>query len=903
MTQTPAARYGVSLTIFRTLLALYPKDFRARFAAQMCEDFHDLLRSNTSRGPWRGRLTSWQRTVADLIRSIPRERFQGWPQRRAHPPSRNKRRGDGWMRTIVYDLRYAVRGLLKSPGFSIVVVLTLALGIGANTAIFTLVNQVLLRPLPYDTPEGIVALWQHNTRAGEPRNTIAPATLLAWEERNAVFASLAAYYADRTTHAVDGEVPEWISIGMVMPRFFQVLRATPLLGRDFHPEERRRGNHRVAILSFDFWNQRFGGDESILGKIITLNRLNYEVVGVMPPYVDFPRDVALWRPIVVDEEDFSNWGAHYFRAIARLAPGVTVDHARADMERIAANLAVEHPMSNAGWGVTLSPLHADMVQHVRPALLLLQGAVFVVLLIACVNVANLQLARGHARQGEIAVRTALGAGRGRIARLLLTESVLLSLIGGAVGLVVSRAGIGAILTFAPPDLLPAGSIPLDLTILAFTLLVAGTTGVISGLTPALQSSQTDLSLALRETGTRTTGPGRRLREGLVVLEISLSLVLLIGGGLLINSFIRLVNVDPGVNPEQTLTMRVSIPASKYSEPIQRASFFQQLQTAVGELPGVQSVGLASALPVTGIPGYWRNTFYRPESPPATPDDRVAAQLRWVGPGYFETMGIPFLRGRDVATSDVEGSPNVLVIDATMAHQFFPSEDPIGKRLLVEYNDWEGEIVGIVGNARQASLNEPLQPHMYLPFMQTYSTMFLSSMVVAIRAEGDPRTLIGPARRVILSLDGQLAPSEIATFDERLTKSVAAERFNFLLVGSFAAIALALAAIGLYGVIAYLVSQRTRELGVRMALGARHRDVMTLVLRHGLTLTAVGLGIGIAAALLLGRVMSQFLYDVRATDPLTIVAVSTLLAAVGVVAVIIPARRAARVDPIIALRYY
>ncbi len=899
MHRSPRSRFRFSLLLFRVVLRAYPRPFRLRFALALEEDFLDLLTASTGHGVVRGRIWAWKRMVADTVRAVPREHVGAfWRGRRSRPPKR--RGGDGLTSAFLQDLQYAFRGLRNAPGFYAVAVITLALGIGANTAMFTLVNAVLLRPLPYDAPDEIVAVWQNQIRRGYPRNTSSPANFRDWQEQNNVFEGIAAYYETTGTVTVAGEIPERVRLGTVQPGFFAVLRVKLALGRTFRFEEGKLGNHHVVVLSHEYWHNRFAADTGIVGASMALNRIDHEIVGVAPPGVDLPDDVSLWRPLALDEETWNNRGSHYLDAIARLAGGVTLDQARADLETIAERLALEYPREQEGWGVTVAPLHDDLVGDVRPALLLLQGAVFVVLLIACVNVANLQLARGSARQGEFAVRTALGAGRGRLMRQLLTESLLLASFGAGLGIGIALAAVDLVRAMAPAALLNE-AITLDSPVLVFTLVLTALTGVIFGIAPAIQGARTDVNTALVESGRRVSRQGRRFREGLVVAEVGLSFVLLVGAGLLVNSFVRLVNVDPGVDPENLLAVRVSIPASEYSEPLDRAMFFQRLHRTVGEVPGVESVAMASILPITGSRGLWRNSFYRPEYPPATPADRVAAILRWMSPGYLQTMGIPLLRGRDFTALDTEDSPHGVLIDQTMALHFFPEEDPIGKRLVIEYNDWEGEIIGIVGDTRQASLSEPFEPHMYLSYLQTYSSMYLSSMVVAIRTRQTPEPLVAPVRNAVLSLDDQLAPYQIETFEQRVSSSVAAERFNLWLVIAFAIVAVVLAAVGLYGVISYMVGQRTRELGVRMALGAREQDVLALVLRHGTWLIAFGIGVGLAGIVAVQRVLTQFLYGVSATDPPTILVISGLLAGIAVIAVLVPARRAARTHPMAALR--
>ena len=895
-------RFRVSAFVFRLLLRVYPRRFRARFGTQMEEDFRELLLANASRGVVSGRLTSWKRATADLIASAPRERFRVLSHAYARRSSQERNGGNRWWSSVAQDTRFALRSLTKAPGFSAVAIVTLALGIGANTAIFTLVNGILLRSPPFSDPENIVAVWQHDIGSDNSKNSISPATFRDFEQQNTVFERLAAFYDAATTVTGDDQIPERIGIGRVLPGFFAVLGTEARLGRTFRQEEREPGNDHVAILSSEYWGRRYGSDSSVVGTTVALNRVDYEIIGVMPPGIDLSFAAKLWIPIAFNEARWNNRGSHYLGAIGRMAQGVTIDEARSELETIAARLGVEYPEENEGWGVTVLSLQDDLVGHLRPALLLLQAAVLLVLAIACVNVANLQLARGSKRHTELAIRTALGAHRGRLIRFLLTESLALAAIGAAAGLAFAWGISTVVMAFAPATLANIQTVTLDHNVLLFTGLVASLTGFLFGITPALRSSKIDLGAALKEGSRSTTRTGQRLHETLVIVEVALSLVLLVGAGLLINSFVHLMEVDSGIDTENALTVRVSIPAAVYPEATQRVTFFRQLHQAVEEIPGVESSGLASVLPVTGIQGWWRNGFYRPEFPPQTPADQVSAYLRWISPGYLETLGIPLLQGRAFQDTDTAEQPNVILIDETMARQFFPNEDAIGKRILVRYNDWEAEIVGIVGSTQQTSLSEPLEPHMYVSYLQTYEEMFVASMVVVVRTRANPLDLVGPVRNAILTLDKQLAPSQIETLEQRLSDSVASERFNLLLVSAFAAVALLLSSVGLYGVIAYLVGQRTRELGVRMALGARGKDVLALVLRHGVTLTAIGIGVGVAGIFALNRLLSQFLFGVSATDLTTIATVSVLLGGIAVLAVTIPARRAARIDPISALRH-
>ena len=887
---------SLSRAVYRTLLRVYPTSFRDRFAPAMCRDFEDLLRTEIARSGRRGVFAAWRRALPDLIRSGLRERLTRVD---STAPTPSRPRGERVF-SLIADARYALRGLGRAKGFAVAATLTLALGIGANTAIFALINAVLLTPLPYRDPGQLVRIHQHNIEDDDPRAWVSPAFYKDLETQNEVLASIAAWYPGAATISGPEGETEYMSSAVVTPSFFDVLGVPPLMGRTFREEDAEPGIRRV-VLGEDYWRARFAGAPDIVGRTMTRNRIEYEIIGVVPSSVDLPAEAMMWTSISNTEGRWDNRGSHYLQIVGRLLPATTLGAARANLDAITARAAQEYPQEQVGWGVSAFPLQEDLTHEIRPALLMLQGAVLVVLLIACVNVANLQLARSNARTGEFALRTALGASRPRIAQQVIIESLLLAAGGAFAGIGVGSLLVGSLLRFAPAGIVHANTATFDLTVLGFTGAVAMVTALVFGLTPALRSASAEAGAVVREAGHRAARGGRRFREVLVATEVALSLILLAGAALLLNSFVRLVGVDTGVTREEMLTARVSIPASVYEEPIARAQFFRDLHEAVRQLPGIRDASLVSELPLTGARSYWGNGFRRLDHPPPAPGQGPVAMLRWISPGHLQTVGMPLLRGRAFTYADTEESPHVVLIDQTMAERYFPGEDPVGKRLLIHYNDWDAEIIGIVGNAQQASLDEPLEPHMYVSYWQTYTPMFLSSMIVTIRAAEEPEQFIAPLRRVIAQIDPLVVPTDIETFEDRIAQSVAAERFSLLLVAVFATLAAFLAAVGLYGVIAYLVSQRTREIGIRVALGAQGWNVLALVLRHGLAITAVGLAFGVVGLMATQKVLEQFLYQVDATDPLTILAVCVLLGSLATAATLLPARRAAKLDPVTALR--
>ncbi|HEU0176236.1 MAG TPA: ABC transporter permease [Blastocatellia bacterium] len=802
------------------------------------------------------------------------------------------------MQTLWQDLRYGARMLLQKPGFTLIAVITLALGIGANAAIFSVVNGVLLRPLPFKDPDRLMLI--RETKLPQfPEFSVSPGNFLDWRKQNTVFERLVAFNGVSFNMIGAGD-PEQIRGMKVTDGFFAMLGAQPLLGRDFLPEEDQPGRDNVVILNYGLWQRRFGGDPKILNQTLTLSGQSYTVIGVMPATFRFGGpDLDLWKPMAFTAQETQIHGGHWLGAIGRLKPGATENHARAEMITIAGRLAAQYPDANTGWSVKLMPLLEYTVRSVKPALIVLLCAVAFVLLIACANVANLLLARAAGRQKEIAIRTAVGAGRARIIRQLLTESGLLALLGGAAGLALAKWGMDLLLKLAPQGLPRMNDVSLDGRALAFTAVVTLLTGVIFGLVPALQSSKPNLNETMNDTGRGSTeGRQRQLvRSALVVLEVASALVLLVGAGLFIKSFWRLQQVDPGFNPDNTLTLTVSLPRTKYPEDTQRIAFFQQLLENVGALPGVQAAGATNPLPLTGDTVLAFVVQGRPALPPGAGQ---STNFYAASADYFKALGIPLRRGRLFTERDVRDSPHVAVINETMARKIFPDEDPIGKRITFDGGgknpDWY-EIVGIVGDVKQYGLDQATPMQTYEPYtQQTYS-----SMTLVARTAGDPAKLTAAIRNAVLQLDKEQPIANIRTLDEILSTSVAQQRFSTLLLGIFAAVAMLLAAVGIYGVLSYAVTQRTHEIGIRVALGAARSDVLRLVVGAGMRLTLLGVGAGLAAAFALTRLMSTLLFDVSATDPMTFGLIALLIVTVALLACWVPARRATKVDPMVALR--
>ncbi len=802
------------------------------------------------------------------------------------------------MRTLLQDLRYGFRLLRKRPGFTFVTVFTLALGIGANTAIFSVVNATLLRPLPYGQPERVMAIWQNDLKGGVEREDVSPANFLDYRARNQTFEEMAAI--EPFSHSLTGEgEPESFKSWLVTEGFFRVLSTNALHGRTFLPEEHLQGGARAVVISHGLWQRRFGGDPSLVGRQFVLNGQPHTVVGVMPPEFQYPEGRDLWVPRVARERDAQVRGVTYLRTVGRLKPGVTPEQARADMSRVAEGLAQEYPQTNGAMGVTVVPLPEQLTGHIRPALVVLLAAVGLVLLIACANVANLLLARGLERQREFAVRTALGARRGRLVRQLITESFVLALTGGICGVILSRWLIDLILAFTPEGLLGARQVVVDARVLAFAFAAAVLTALLFGLLPSLQSSKPNLTGALKEGGRTGAGSSsrQRLRHALVVAEIAMSLVLLVGAGLLMRSFVRLLSVDPGFAADRVAALEVHV-WGKYRTPEQRRAFFDDTLSRIAALPGVEAAGAASSLPFIQMDSSAPLTIEGRPAP--APGEEPSAYYITATADYFRAMNVPVREGRTFAPTDSEEARTVAVVNETMARRYWPGESAVGRRFTVEWDEQPTtiEIVGVVGDVRHRGLDAEPRPEFFLPHAQDSS----GSMIYVVRTNIDPQTLLPSVKGAVWAVNKDIAFDRAVTMGQLMTKSLGERRFTLLLLGSFALLSLALAGVGIYGLISFSTSQRTHEIGVRLALGAAERDIFKLIIGQGMILTLAGVGLGVVVALAATRFISGLLFGVSALDPATYAAVALMLSAVALLACYVPARRAMKVDPMVALRY-
>ena len=806
------------------------------------------------------------------------------------------------METLFKDVRYALRGLWKRPGFTVVAVLTLALGIGANTAIFSVVNAVLLRPLQFRDPDRLVMIWEDATFAGFPRNTPAPANYIDWKNQTRSFEDIAATREATFNLTGDGE-PERLAAYSTSANFFPLLGVAPALGRTFLPDEDRVGANKVAVLSHGFWQTRYAGDPNIINRDIQLDGEKYRVVGVMPAGFQFMEgDVRLWVPLALDPEQMANRGAHYLTVVARLKQDVTMEQAQADLSTVMSHISKDNPGDtfDGKLGAYAMPLREQLAGEVRGSLVVLLVSVAFVLLIACANVAGLLLARAVGRRREIALRLALGASRTRVVTQLLTESLLLSAAAGILGSALAYFSFAFLQKLIPPQMTLLTNLKLDTRILLFTPAVSIITGILFGLVPALQSAKVDLNNALKQS-TRVTSTGR-LRSTLIVFEVALSIVLLIGAGLLIQTLSQLFNQYAVLEPEKVLTLRTVLPKTKSKEVARRNAFFQQVLDRIEHLPGVRSAGYTTSVPLDWKGG--TSGFYPEGTKDPIPGMAYDANHREVSADYLKTMKIALRQGRYFDRHDDERSMPVAIINETMARQYWPGQNPVGRRFKLgdptEDVPWI-QIVGLVADVRQMGLDEPVKAEMYLPFLQD-KTPWYAPRDLVIRSSGETLNLVSSVRQIIHEVDADQPISNVATLSDLLSVEGEQRRMGMIMLTAFAGLALLLASLGIYGVLAYFVTQHTNEIGVRIALGATRRNILALVLKKGMTLTLLGVGIGLGAAFALTRLMSSLLFGVKASDPLTFVAVPLLLAAVAFVACLIPARRATKVDPIIALRY-
>ena len=818
------------------------------------------------------------------------------------------------MNGLLQDIRYGIRMWIKNPVFTAVAIFTLALGIGANSAIFSVINAILFRELPYEKPEQLVLLWGDNPRAQLASRQLptSAANFLSWREQSQSFTELAAFRAWPFI-VTGGDNPERIWGARVSGNLFQLLGVKPVLGRNFLPEEDAAGGAPVVIISHNLWQRRFGSDSSVIGKNLQVDGKSYMITGVtlpqfgfpqttgMPALFRFPEHTDLWMPLALTDEEKANRNTHNLAVIGRLKPSMTVEQTQAEMSNIASRLAQQFE-SNKDLNISVSSLHEQMVKQSRPTLYVLLAAVGFVLLIACANVANLLLGRAAARQREVAVRIALGARRSRLIRQLLTESLMLSVTGGLLGLLIGVAGYSVLVAVSPPGLFYTKNIGLDLRVLGFTLLLSILTGIIFGLVPALQTSKTDLHEVLKENGRGNIGSRarNRFRSLLVVSEVALALMLLIGAGLLINSFLRLQKTKLGFNPQNVLTMEIMLPflpPSPYAGDAQRMSgFFTSALERIAALPGVTAAGAVTSLPLSG--GVQSAKFIARELPPPASGQEPSAQYAVITPDYFRTIEAPLLRGRVFDNQDTATSAPVIIINEACARMLWPNEEAVGKHLSIGF---EGsvtrEIVGVVGDTKQSDIDIDAKPAMYLPHLQSPTPL----MTILVRTISDPTNLNAAVRSQISSVDKDVPVSNMMTMDKVVSTSLAPRNFNMVLLSIFAVVALVLAVIGIYGVLSYSVTQRTHELGLRMALGAQQNDVLKLVLNQGLKLILLGVVTGLIGAFALMRLMSSLLFGVASSDPVTFGLIAGLLSVVALIACYFPARRATKVDPIIALR--
>lgn len=814
------------------------------------------------------------------------------------------------MKGLFRDVRYASRFLLRQKGFTAVVIITFALGIGATSTVFTILNALLIRPLPYRDPDRIAIVWESWAQKGLNQIPVLNPDFLYWRENAAAFEVLAAFQ-NKDFNLTGRDDPERVSGARVSDGFFRTLGVGPSLGRSFQPEDDRTGNDRVVIISHRLWQRRFGSDPEILDTQITLNDESFTIIGVMPRDFRFSvqwsmaglifPNVELWVPLALSSAEMASRSGHDLTVVGRLKDGITIEQAQADMDRVVGGLQKEQPEFNSGIGASVIPLHSQLVGDVRPSLLVLSGAVALVLLIACANVANLLLSRAATRQKEVAIRAALGATHGRLVGHLLTETVLLALTGGGFGLVLAVWATGVFVAISPTELGRANAISVDMSVVGFTFCVSVLTGTVFGLAPSWQASSTNLSAMLKPGfGGGSSRPVRRkLRSILVVTQTAVLVVLLISTGLVVRSFIRLQSVDPGFDPDNISTAGLSLPASRYPQASQQARFFTNVLTEIESLPGTQAAALASNLPFEES---WEILFTVEGQEPASVRETPVASSHAISPNYLNLMGIALVKGRSFTQQDTETSDKVVIVDENLAQRYWPGDNPINKR--IRRGAWQSStpwltVVGVVKSVRQYGLDKDPKPEIYLPYQQNPR----ATMSVLLKSDISlPEHFATAIRQAVQTVDKNQPIYSVRTMRQIISDSTAPKRFSLVTFGVFALIALILASVGMYGVVSYYAAQRTQEMGLRMALGARPADILKLVVGHGLRLALAGIAVGVIASIAATRVLSSLLYGVRATDPAVFLGVTALLIGVALLASYVPARRASRTDPLLVIRY-
>jgi len=888
----------IARALFRLLLLLYPAPFRRRHGAEMWQVCQDRLASARRTRGLAGAATVWRHEATDHLRAAARARVDARRRRPAAvSPAATPDRISWVLPALAQDVRFGARQLARRPGFTLVAVVTLALGIGATSAVFTVINGVLLRPLAFADPDRVALLYR--TTLSGARASISPLDYLDYRDELTSFSRVAAIQNARRNLTGSGE-PERLLGSSVTADFFPLLGVRPALGTTW-PDD-GPGDDHVVVLAYGLWQRALGGDPSVVGRQVMLHDEPYTVVGVMPDWFGYPAAAEFWIPLRFEPDDLTpnQRGAQYLQAIGRLKPGVSLADARAELAALSDRQRAAYPRQyDARTSAGATPVLDTLVENVRPALVVLAGAVGLVLLIACANVANLLLVRAAGRRAELAVRASLGAGRGRLARQLVTESLLVALLGGALAVALASWGVRLLVALDPAGLPRADAVAVDWRVLAFTAAVAAASGVLFGIVPAVQATRSSLADSLRQGARDVSAGARRFRHGLVVVEIALALVLLTGAGLLMRSFVNLQRVDTGFDPRGVLTFNLYLPDSAYPTAEAVSGFYNRMFDELEALPGAERAGMIFGLPLGRYNG---SSSFSIDGRPDPEIGDYSAMVRIIGGHYFEAMRIPVQRGRAFTRADSVNAPPVALVNAATARLYWPDEDPIGQRLRLHASFVEGrspvrEIVGVVGDVKQRGLEEDARPEVYIPFAQ----QAVGFGTVVVRAAADPAALAGPARAAIRALDPSLPLADVETMTGLVSDSVARDRFTTALLSVFALVAVTLALVGVYGVMSFTVSQRTREIGVRMALGAGRADVLRLVAANGLALGLAGVAIGLAVALAVNRLLAGLLFGVSATDPPTLAAVAVALVTAAVAASYVPARRAAHVDPLVALR--